>query len=431
MASQSTTNASPSQGPSSVPSSPSIPPAQQPFSSSTALIPTSAVSPSSPNLLTSQQSQASSQQSVIISTSASSSSASQVAQAPIVTSQPLASTVIPSPSQSSLVDTSGISNIPRPEADHDAVPLRIIIPVTTAIAGLFVFLLLYYFCRRYRRKRQLKEAPLPAKRTPVILERRRAQSMYRLEMPQTSNSVEYDSLMAPITLPPHNLGTTSYLPFPSKASNISDSSYTRPSLTPSASLTSPASASAASLERQPSTVSPSTPPHELVKDTSASTLHSLIGNYPPIGPLQFLQQPFTPPYARRDLRPVARHSRPVSIVSVASRHSTHSLATMRSGQRTGSGSTLRGAPHRNNVNIVLPQPLGPNSHPVSTHNVQYGELPSVHPQHMDSMGGISPPSWNGHGELRHRSHASKDRMRQGEWTYAVTSITSLSLCLGA
>lgn len=399
MASRSTTNASPVQGPSSVSPSPSTPPpAQQPLSSSAVPTPTS-VSPSPPNLSTSQQSQATPQQSVLTSTLVSLSSASQVAHAPIVTSQPLPST----------------ANTAFPEADHDPVPLKIIIPATTAVASLFVLLLLLYLYRRYRRRRQLKKAPLPAKRTPVILELRRAQS--RFEMPQASNN----SLTAPITLP-HKFSTESYLPFPSKASNITDGSYTHPLLTPSA------SALALSLERQHSMVSPSTPPHELAKNTSASTLHSFTGNYLPITPLQFLQQPFTPPYAREDPRPVARHSRPVSMVSMASRYSTHTLATIRSGQHPGSGSTLRGAPHRNNVDIVLPQPLGPKSHSVSTYNVQYGESPSVH---MNSMGGISPPSWNGHGELRHRSNASKDRMREGEWTHAITPITSLSLCLGA
>lgn len=408
MASRSTTNASPVQGSSSVSSSPSIPPSpQQPFSSSAIPTPTS-VSPSSPTL--SHQNQAPSQQSVSASaststsTSVSLSSASQVADTLIDTSQPLPSAANPSSSQPPLIDNTGIASTPRPEADHGPVPLKIIIPVTIAIASSFVLLLLLYSYRRYQRSQQLKEAPLPAKRTPVILERRRAQF--------TSNN----SPMAPITSPPRNLGTSSYLPFPSKDSKISDSPYAHPSLNLSASVL------ALSLERQPS-VSPSTPSHELAKD---SALHSLTGDYP-IGPLQFLQQPFTPPYARRDPRPAA-HSRAVSIVSVASRHSTHSLATMRSGQHTGSGSTLRGAPHRNNVNIVLPQPLSHKSPSVSTYN---GEPPSVQPQYMDSMGGISPPSWNGHGELRHRSNASKDRMSEGEWVCTVTPITSLSLCLGS
>jgi hypothetical protein len=394
MASQSTTNASSVRGPTSVSSSPSSPPTvQQPFSSA---IPTpTSASPSSPVLSTSQQSQASFQQSGLTAKSVSLSSASQIGPTSTVTSLLLPPTVIPSPSQ---IDNSGGANTPRPEADQRLVPLRMIIPVTTAIAGLFVLLLLLYSYRRYQRRQQLKQAPLPAKRTPIILERRRAQ-MYRFEMAQTSNH----SLVSPVAVPPRNLGTSSYIPFPSKGSNISDGSHTHPS------LTSPlASVSALLLERQPSMVSPSTSPHELANTD----------NYP-TGPLEFLQQPFTPPYARR------QHSRAVSIVSVASRHSAHSLATMRSGQHTGSGSNLRGAPHKNNLNIVLPQPLAPKNH---SYDVQYGEPPSLHSQHTSFMGGISPPSWNGHGELRHRSNASKDRMHEGEWTY---SVTSLSLCLVA
>jgi len=431
MASQSTTNTSPVQGPSSVSPSPSAsstsaPAAQQPFSSTTPTL-TSAISPSSPNLSPSQQTQVSPQQSVLTSAPASLSSASQVASAPVATSQPLPSTATPSSSQPSLVGN-GASNVPRPEADQGPVNLKIIIPVTSAVAGLFFFLLLYYFYRRHRRRRQLKEAPLPAKRTPVILERRRAQSMYRFEQPQTPNNAEYDSLMAPIAIPPHYLGTALYLPFPSKAGNTFDGPYAHPSPTPSAPLTPHASASVLSLERQFSTVSPCTPPNELLKDTPASPLPPFIGNYPPP---QFLQQPYASPHAKRDLRPVARHSRPVSIASVTSRHSTYSLATTRSGQRTGSGSALRGAPHRNNVNIILPKPLGPNSRPNSTYNMQDGDLPSVPPQHVNPMAGISPPSWNAYGELRHRSNVSKDHTREGELTYPVTSITSPNLCFGA
>ncbi len=410
MASQSTTSASAVPGPSSVSASrTSVPPAQI---SSVTIPPTSAAS---------KQTQASSQQSVSTSVSASASapasaslsSASQVTPAPISTSQSLLSTTTHSSSQTSLVGN-GVSGAPGPEADQPITPMKIIIPVVSAVAGTFVILMASYFYRRYQRRRQLREAPLPAKRTPVILERRQAQSMYRFETP---NNHEYDSLMAPITSPPDYLGSKSYLPFPSKSTNTFDGAYTHPSLTPSASASASmtplasTSASVSSLERQPSTVSLPTPPHEHVKGTSA-------GEYP-----HFLQQPFTPPHARRDLRPVALHSRAVSMISVASRHSTYSLAAMRSGQYPGSGGILRGAPHKNNMNIVLPQPLGPSSLPNSIYHMQHGESPPMHLQHMGPKGGVSPPAqglWNENGEIPLRSNTYRDSMHEGECTRAVT-----------
>ena len=270
MASQSTTSAPAAQGTSSVSLSPSasstsVPPAQI---SSVTPLPTSAASQAS-----SQQSASTStsaRASVSVPTSISLSSSSQVTPAPISTSQSLPSTV------------SQPSSTPTPEADQSISPMKIIIPVISAVAGMFVVLLACYFYRRYRRRRQLEEVPLPAKRTPVILERRRAQSMYRFETP---NNNEYDSLMAS---PLDYLGPKSYLAFPSQSTNTFDGAYTHPSLTPSAShsLTplASASASASSLVRQPSTVSPPTPPHEHVKDTSVSTLPIPIGEYSPQPP---------------------------------------------------------------------------------------------------------------------------------------------------
>ena len=248
MASQSTTSAP---GTSPVSLSPSasrtsVPPAQ---TSSVTPLPTSAASQAS-----------STSTSVPASASTTLSSSSQVTPAPISTSQSLASTVIRSSSQP--------SSTPSPEADQPASPMKIIIPVISAVTGMFVILLVYYFYRRYQRRRQLEEVPLPEKRTPVILERRRAQSMYRFETP---NNNEYDSLMAS---PPDYLSPKSYLPFPSQSTNTFDGAYTHPSLTPSAShsLTplASASASASSLVRQPS---------EHAKDTSVSTLPILIGEY--------------------------------------------------------------------------------------------------------------------------------------------------------
>lgn len=406
---QSTTSASAVQSPSV--SLTSVPPA------SAAPPTTSAANSQSPSTLsTSQQTRASSQQSASISTSAlasaSLSSASQVTSVPNSTSQSL-------PSQPTLVGN-GVSNTPDPGAGQPISPMKIIIPVISAVAGL---LLVSYLYRRYRRRRKLREVPLPAKRTPVILERRPAQSMYRFETP--------NSLIAPIIPPPYHLGTASYLPFPSKSTNTFDGAYVHPSLTPSASLTPLASASACasasasvlSLEGQPSTVSLPSPPHELVKGTSASTSPTLTGDNPSNSPSHFLQQPFTPPHARRDSRPGAPHSRAVSIMSVASRHSTYSLAAMRSGQHPGSG-TLRGAPHKNNMNIVLPQPLGPSSHPSSIYHMHHGESPPVH---MGSNGSTSPPVqglWNEDGEIQHPGNTSRVNMHEGECTCVVTSLRS-------
>ena len=410
MASQSTTSVSPVQGPSSTSLSPSAPPTSAP----PAQVPSSATPSTSAAASTSQQTQASSRQ-----TSASTllSSASQVVPTPISTSQSLPSTAtLPSSQPSPSSVDNNVSNTSGPDAGQ---PMKIIIPVASAVGGLFAILLVSYFYRQYQRRRQLKEAPLPAKRTPAILERRHAQSVYRFKTP---DNAEYDSLMAPITSSPYHLSTASYLPFPSTSTNTFDGAYTHPSPTPSASLTRLASASVVSLERQPSTVSSPTPPYDLVKDTSANILPALTSNYPPNSPPQFLQQPFTPPHVRRDLRPVAEHARAVSLVSVASRHSTYSLATTRSGQHPGSGSTLRGAPHRNNMNIILPQPLGPNSRPNSTYNVQHGEPPLMHLQHMGPQGDMPPHPpvqglWNEYGVIRHRSTASRG---EGEWTGAVT-----------
>lgn len=401
MASQSTTTPSSASLSPSV-SSTSVPPAQTT---------SAATSPSPSTLSTSQQPRVSSQQSVSTSastsasastsTSASSSSASQVAPAPTSTStsQCLASTA-------TLVGN-GVSNTQGPEADQPISPMKIIIPVISAVVGI---LLISYLYRLYRRRRQLKEVPLPAKRTPVILERRPAQSMC------TPNTNEYDSLIAPITSPPYHFGTASYLPFPSNSTNTFDGAYIHSSLTPSASMTPSASASVLSLERLP------TPLYEPVKGTSAINLPALTGDYPSNSPPHFLQQPFTHPHARRDLRSVTPHSRAVSMVSVASRHSTYSLAAMRSGQHPGSGGTLRGAPHKNNMNIVLPQPLGPNSRPSSTYYVQHGEPPPVHPQYMGSKGGMSHPVqalWNG---IQYQSNASRDNMHEGECTRTVTPL---------
>ena len=364
----------------------------------------------------SQQTQASSQTSVSASVSASApastslSSASQVTPAPISTSQLLLSTTTHSSSQPSLVGN-GVSGA---DADQPISPMKIIIPVVSAVAGTFVILLVSYFYRRYRRRRQLVEAPLPAKRTPVILERRQAQSMYRFETP---NNHEYDSLMAPmITSPPDYLGSKSYLAFPSKSTNTFDGAYTHPSLTPSASASmtpfASASASVVSLEKQPSTVS--SPPHEHFKGTSA-------GEYRSPSP----QQPFAPPHARRDLRPVALHSRAVSMISVASRNSTYSIAAMRSRQYPGSGGTLRGAPHKNNMNIILPQPLGPSSLSNPTYHMQDGKSPPTHLQHMGPKGGVSPPVqglWNENEEIQRRSNAYRDSMHEGKCTNAVKSL---------
>lgn len=361
MASQPTTNASPVRGSSSSSSSTST------SLTSTPTAPTAQQPPSRTPATTTQQSASTSTPASLF-----------TASVPVITSQPLPATATPA--------TATPSTVPL---------MRIIIPAISAVAGIFVFLLVYYLYRRYQRRQQLKEAPLPAKRTPVILERRRAQSMYRCEMPRTPSNAEYDSLIAPITSPPN---AASYIPFPSKADNIFDGVYTQPSL--------PASASVLSLEKHPST-----PPDELVKDTF---------RYTPHGSPQFLQ---LPSYARRDSRPVARHSRPVSMVSVASRHSTHSIATMRSGQHPGSG--LRGAPHKNNMNIVLPRPLGPNSRTHSTYNTLVGEPLSVHLQHKSSTRVIPPLPWNEHGELRYRSDTPRHGVREGVWVYAVTSIASL------
>jgi hypothetical protein len=404
MASQSTTAV---QGPSSASSTP-VPPAQ--ISSATSA-PSSAATSPSPST-TSQQTSASA--------SASLSSASQVAPASNSTSQSLPSTATLSSSQStpSLVGN-GVSNTPGSEADQPISPMKIIIPAISAVVGIS---LIFFFYRQYRRKRQLKEVPLPAKRTPVILERRPAQSISRFETPRSNN--EYDSLIAPITSSPYHLGTASYFPFPSKSTNTFDGPYPHPSLTPSASMT-PSSASVLSLERQPSMVSLPTPLYEPVKGTSANNLPTLTADYPSNSPPQFLQQPFTPPHVRRDLRPVVPRSRAVSMMSVASRHSTYSLAAMRSGQHPGSGGTLRGPPHKNNMNIVLPQPLGPNSRPNSTYYMQHGESPPVHLQHIGSKGGISHPVqglWNGDGEIQHQSNASKDNIHEGKRTHTVTSL---------
>jgi hypothetical protein len=441
MASHSTANSSPIQGPSSVSPPPSasvsasvgptsVPPAQQPSPSRSTLTPPVTPPANSPSPSTSLQTQAPSHQSTspsalpsLSSTSQVSPAASQVAPAPTTTSQPQPSNAAPpssSSSQPSLVGN-GVSNPPRPDADYPVLPMRVVIPVASAVAGMAVFLLVYYFYRRYQRGQQLKEAPLPAKRTPAILEQRRAQSMYRSETHQTQNKTEYDSLMAPITFPLHHSGAGSYLSFPSsEASHTLDSAYTHPLPTP------PASASAVSLERQPSTVSPPTPSDEFVKDPS------LPGNYPPDAPPQFLQRPFTQAYTRRDPRLVARPSRPLSIASVASRHSTYSLAAMRSGQHSGSGSTLRGAPHRNTVTIVLPQPLAPNSRPNSAYIAHNEEPTSVHMLHMGSMTAVAPysltqglPPWNEYGELRGEGNMPSDRTRGGG--HSLRSLRCLNL----